>query len=127
MKNLKEQNLRLEEEVRLLKAEQQSILHRVDVIERAIRKKPVQVDNGVGTVQEESSDDESYIYSPIYSPANSMPPLYQTPAHVGQFPPYFPLALLAVLTSAQHTCQSRSNISLHPFLTVHHLRLSVFQ
>ena len=91
MKNLKEQNLRLEEEVRLLKAEQQSIVRRIVAIEEAIRKKTVQVDKGVSTVPEESSDDHSYLYSPIYSPAKSMPPLYQTPAHVGHFPPtYFP-------------------------------------
>ena len=91
MKNLKKQNLYLQEEVRLLKVEQNSIVRRIDAIEEAIKKKTVQVDKGVGTVPEEFSDDDSYIYSPIYSPAKSMPPLYQTPAQVGHFPPtYYP-------------------------------------
>ena len=74
----------------MLKVEQQTILCRVQSIEETIRKKPAQVDKGVGTAPEECSDDEdSYTYSPIYSPPKSMPPLYQTPAHVGHFPPTY--------------------------------------
>ena len=89
VKNLQEQNMRLQEEVDLLKVEQCSILRRIEAIEEVMRNKPVQVDKGVSAVPEGSSDDDSYTYSPVNSPAKCMPPLYQTPSRIGHFPPTY--------------------------------------
>lgn len=63
--NLKEQNLLLEDEVKLLKVEQCSILRRVHVnaIKEVMRNRPVQVDRKF-----------VYIHSPVNPPAKSMPP-----------------------------------------------------
>ena len=91
--NLQEQNLSLEEEVKLSKVEQCSIPHSVDAIE-GVMNKPVQVDKGVSALPEDSSHDDRYMYSPVYSPAKSMPPLYQKPSHFGLFPPtYLPSSI----------------------------------
>ena len=73
MNNLKEQNLILEDEVKLLKVEQCSILHRVhvDAIKEVMRNRPVQVDIGVSALPDRKF---VYIYSPVNPPAKSMPP-----------------------------------------------------